>query len=75
MIPLIMENDLEVIHKAIESLALENPAELRAAIIKNTLELEEFYVSEAVLPELNSKVSVESDPFHLIFNKQGELNM
>jgi len=75
MIPLIMENDLEVIHKAIESLALENPAELRAAIIKNTLELEEFYVSEAVLPELNSKVSVESDPFQLTFNKQGELNL
>lgn len=75
MIPIVMDNDEKSIGAAISSLAADDPLKLRIAIIDNTLELEEMYLSESVLLDLGGKVSINSEPTYLSFDEKGELTL
>lgn len=55
-LPIILETDREAIEIALDSIGLTAPEAAKVARIKNTLELEELYASEALLAE------VEADP-------------
>jgi len=74
LLPLALASDKAAIATALfSSLAFaEGP---RVCRIKNTSRLDEFWVSPALLRELESdaKFKVESDPAPLKFNKQGDL--
>lgn len=51
MIPMHFPTEEITIKKALESLGTWKPEEVRIVVIKNTLELDEIYFSEALLPE------------------------
>ncbi|WP_206659619.1 lactate racemase domain-containing protein [Halobacillus litoralis] len=74
MIPMILENEMEVVETAVESLAVEDPTQLRVAFIENTLNLETLYISENVLHEIKDQVEVLTRPEPLSFNEQGEIS-
>ncbi len=74
-IPVIVDSDEEVMKSCIASsleIDYDNP---RIIIIDNSLEIEDILVSEAMLEETKSKsnLSIESEPFELEFNSEGEL--
>lgn len=74
MIPIIGANDREAIENAIYSLSRVPEERLRAAWIKNTLQLETLALSEAVLAELVDTAAVEK--LHRVswfFNEEGDL--
>lgn len=51
MVPVHFPDDREVVTRALDSLGVWNPREVRVVVIKNTLELEELAFSEALLNE------------------------
>ena len=72
-IPMYMENDREALMLAIRTcngIDLQNPRVVR---IKNTLEITEFEVSEAVLDELSGRddIQVLSEPREIRFDPEG----
>ena len=74
-IPVIVENDEEVLKAAVASALMidyENP---RIILINNSLEIEDILISEAMLPEAMAHPSLEicSDPFSLTFDEEGNL--
>jgi hypothetical protein len=72
-LPLALPSDKEAIGVGLYSaLAGQNP---RICRIKNTARLDEFWVSEALLPEVerNSNLSVVENPRSLEFNEAGNL--
>ena len=71
--PVVLETDRIVLETALSKIA--NPARVRMARIRNTLQLETFWVSESLLPELlqRSDVEVEDLPFSLEFDVAGRL--
>ncbi|MHB1133187.1 MAG: nickel pincer cofactor-dependent isomerase, group 22 [Chloroflexota bacterium] len=58
-LPMALPSDREAIQVAALSCGLEARRQLRLVRVKSTLRLEEFYVSEALLPELHDKANVE----------------
>ncbi|MCQ6268114.1 DUF362 domain-containing protein [Fictibacillus sp. WQ 8-8] len=73
MIPMILSTDQEAITMAVESLASDQPEQLRIAVIENTLHLEKLYLSETLLSEVEHNVSVQSNPESFTFDEQGNL--
>ena len=73
MLPMALENDLAVIQAALDQ--VREPQQLRMVRIINTLRLETFWATKAVLPELQqqSGVVVDDDPLELQFNAEGRL--
>lgn len=74
-IPVIMDNDKEVMQAAVASsldIDYENP---RMIIIDNSLEIEQILISEAMLKEAEGidKLKLVSEPFELSFNENGDL--
>ncbi len=71
--PIPLENDREALEAALNRAPL--PAAARMVRIVNTGELEAFWASEAVLPELRAdiNVSVDPQPLDLRFNEDGRL--
>lgn len=71
-IPITLENDKEAIEVALRKL---EPAKAKVVRIKNTLHLEEIYVSEALLEELKGKPDIEilSEPREMQFDASGNL--
>lgn len=53
-IPIIAENEEEAIEMAVKACGIKDPGTLRAIRIKNTLQLEEIWVSPAIYNELQS---------------------
>lgn len=70
MLPIIMADDREAIEAAIKSLTGADVANLKGAVIKNTLELERLWVTEAVAAGLDGRedVKVLSEPEPLVFS-------
>lgn len=74
--PLTMDRDDFAIKAAVRSLwGVSRPQDVKLAVIKNTLELDELWVSQAVLAELegHADIRVEGEPFPLPFAENGDL--
>lgn len=74
--PMVMPGDHEAIDLALKTCGRRvNPDNARLMIIKNTLELEEAYVSTAIFEEARSNqlVEVTGDPEYMLFDQQGSL--
>lgn len=74
-IPMIMENDLDLFKTAFKALKPDNVSDLKIMIIKNTLHLRDFWISEGLLKkaEDHNRVTVLGKPFPLPFNKEHNL--
>jgi len=74
-IPLAFASDREAIQAALDTCWQIDPAELRFAVIANTLELAELWVSPALIASdrLARHVRVESEPRRLPFDERGNI--
>ncbi|MFY0544093.1 lactate racemase domain-containing protein [Brevibacillus sp. H7] len=70
-----MANDREAIQAAIKTCNILNFHEVKLVRIKNTLELGEIEISEALLDEAKANPDVEilTEPFHWEFDRNGNL--
>ena len=74
-IPVIVDSDAEVLRTTIATcleIDYQNP---RVIMLRNSLEIEDMLISEAMLPEAREKdgITVVSDPFELGFDEHGGL--
>jgi hypothetical protein len=58
-IPVVLDSDRLALEAALESIGPVVSKHARVCIIKNTLELEEMYISESLVPELASRNDIE----------------
>lgn len=74
-IPIIMKNDKEAIQVCLKSCTKINRDNPRIVRIANTLELNQIWLSEAYLQEIQNKdnIKIETKVEHLNFNKEGNL--
>jgi hypothetical protein len=74
-LPIVFETDREAIEGALKTIGLTEPPDARIARIRNTLELEHLYASEALLPEIRGRSDLEvlGGPHPLAFTEQGDL--
>ncbi len=74
-IPIHFDTDREAIGRTIASVALSDPAAVRAVRIASTLEVEWLQVSEAMLPEVRARgdLAVEGEPEPMTFGADGNL--
>ena len=74
-IPVIMQNDKETIQICIKTCTGVDRDNIKIVRIKNTLEMEYIYVSEAMLEEvkMNANLEVDGVPEELVFNDLGNL--
>ena len=75
MIPLVYETDREVLEAAIKSLPLGKSTDAEVVHISNTLHLEEMYVSEVYLSQIEERSDLEvlSGPAEIEFDGQGNM--
>ena len=72
-IPLTMPSDRDAILAALASLSLTEPAAARVARIRNTLHLEELWLSESILEDV-SRTGVSIEPVSdIVFTADGDL--
>ena len=73
--PIIFETDKDAIEGALKTIGLTEPPDAKVARIKNTLDLESLYVSDALLPEVKERTDLEilSGPHAFEFTAQGDL--
>jgi hypothetical protein len=76
-IPMITENDVDLFQTAFKALKPDNVSELKIMIIKNTLHLSSFWISEGLLnnAKAHNRVNVLGNPFPLPFNEEQNLLM
>lgn len=74
-LPIVAENDREALHYALVTIGAVSPNEARVVRIKNTLQLETMLISEALLPEAETKANVEvlTEPMEVAFDEAGDL--
>ena len=74
-LPHALESDREAIEAGIKAAGVRHAAEARVVRIKNTLQLEELQVSEALLDQVRSNPSLEivGEPEPMRFDEQGNL--
>ena len=74
-IPVVAETDRDVIQLCLYGSAAEDPKKARMVRIKNTLELEKIYVSEAMIPEISGDPNLEiiGEPIEFRFDEEGRL--
>ena len=74
-LPIIFETDRDAIEGALKTIGLTEPPDAKVARIKNTLDLEYLYASEALVPEIKERGDLEivSGPHPLRFTVQGDL--
>ena len=72
-IPMIMANDRAAIQLCLRTCNRIDRNAPRIIRIKNTLELSEFEISEAMLPEMNENMQALTEPYTLPFDEQGNL--
>jgi hypothetical protein len=74
-VPVTFDTDREAVEAALGTIGLVKPAEARVVRIRNTLLLEELEVSEALLPEVTSRNTIEMlwGPKPLMFDSAGRL--
>jgi hypothetical protein len=73
--PIIFETDKDAIEGALKTIGLTEPPDAKVARIKNTLDLEYLYASDALLPEIQERTDLEivSGPHPFEFTDQGDL--
>jgi hypothetical protein len=71
--PICLENDRAAVETALEK--VPHVPDVRIARIRNTLSLESFWASDALLPELREKdgISIDSHPVALDFDRNNRL--
>ncbi|MBR2531612.1 MAG: DUF2088 domain-containing protein [Lachnospiraceae bacterium] len=74
-VPMIMDNDLEVMQACVASSLDIDYASPRMIIIDNSLEIGHILISEVMIPQTESipELTIESDPFELEFDGAGNL--
>ncbi len=74
-LPIVFETDREAIEGALKTIGLTEPPDAKVARIKNTLELEYLYASDALLAEVKERNDLEilSGPHPFVFTDQGDL--
>ncbi|RPH34730.1 MAG: hypothetical protein EHM91_18140 [Planctomycetota bacterium] len=74
-LPIIFETDRDAIEGALKTIGLTEPPDAKVARIKNTLDLEYLYASDALLPEIQERGDLEivSGPHSFAFSAQGDL--
>ncbi len=75
--PMVMDNDRQAIKAAIKTCFDIDENNVKLIRIKNTLELDQIYISEALLPEARASNLVEfseQEPLPVTFDNQGDLN-
>ena len=74
-IPMMFDNDREAIQAAIMSLPQVEISNIQVAMIKNTLQLGEIWISESMLDEANKRenVLIEREAEDLVFSDLGNL--
>jgi hypothetical protein len=74
-LPIVFETDREAIEGALKTIGLTEPPDAKVARIKNTLDLEYLYASDALLPEIKERGDLEivSGPHPFTFTAQGDL--
>jgi hypothetical protein len=74
-LPIVFETDRDAIEGALKTIGLTEPPDAKVARIKNTLDLEYLYASDALLPEIEARGDLEvlSGPHPFAFTVQGDL--
>ena len=74
-IPLIVDNDKECIKTSMAICLNMDPEHPRIIILKNSLEIEDILISEALIPEAKTKeqLTITSEPFELEFDAEGNM--
>ena len=74
-IPMAFESEREALRTAAFMTGIDDPKDFRIIWIKNTLELEQMYVSEALLDEIENKsfLKIISGPSAIKFDNTGNL--
>jgi len=74
-IPMVMDNDRQAIKAAVKACFDIDYDDVRIIRIKNTLKLEEIYVSENLLDEAkkNPRINILSEPEEMAFDENGNL--
>ncbi|HEY3425531.1 MAG TPA: lactate racemase domain-containing protein [Negativicutes bacterium] len=75
-IPIYLNNDFEAIQVALKACPLVTHPNSRVVWIKNTLQLDQIFVSEALLPEIKGKsdLKITGEPKAMEFDKNGNLS-
>jgi hypothetical protein len=73
-LPVILENDREVIKWACQTLGPAKEGKVSMAYIRNTMQLEELAVSENILEKIAGDIEIQGEARPLTFNGQGNLN-
>lgn len=73
-LPVIMPNDEQAVLKAWQSLRCADPRRVRAAVIDNTLHLEQMYLSAAVAEEVKDKPSISVEGKAKLMFNEGKLH-
>lgn len=75
-IPVTMANDEKAIESAFKTIGSIKPTCAKLAIIKNTLNLKELYVTESVLNEINKdKIKILEQGIEIKFDQEGNINL
>ncbi|MCL0065392.1 lactate racemase domain-containing protein [Dehalococcoidia bacterium] len=76
-LPAVGETDREAIEWAFLTAGVLDPQQARIIKIKNTLHLDEIYVSESLTPELQNKPGweVDKEPLEMRFDPSGRLHL
>jgi hypothetical protein len=74
-VPMTVANEREAVRLALGTIAPHTSEDVKIVHIKNTLELDELYLSEGCLPELRSTVRLAIDPapLEMVFSEEGQL--
>ena len=74
-LPIIFETDQDAIEGALKTIGLTEPPDAKVARIKNTLDLEYLYASDALLAEIRERNDLEvlGGPHPFEFSRQGDL--
>jgi hypothetical protein len=76
-VPIVAQHDKDLLEKALVALKTEDPEQLRLIILKNTLQLDEIWVTLPLLQELVGQPGIEvvEEDCPLTFDLQGKLEL
>lgn len=74
-VPMTLPNEEALFEAVWKALKPERLDQVRVAIIKNTLHLGELWVSENLLDELDENVEIVGEPFELVFDPDGRMDL
>ena len=74
-VPLIMDNEVEAIKASMAICLHMDSCNPRIVILKNSLEIEDILISEALLPEAQTRkeLTIVGEPFYLEFDEKGAM--